>query len=279
MCTVIPGMGSAWESNIARLIEQANETLSSSAYTRQRGGIERTPSPCRRRRARILDPSPLCPASPSTFRGDRGASYRRGSEGWDASLLTRERVGGGGASESGLPMPPLAPAAVATYSRLTAARVDCARIDGMEERIKLEVQTVVRRDVNQRVSLSERAAEAVRQRVDGLAEEVANLGEIIRRSNASTETALEQLLSGEQRNRNAVAILESWRVEREGWCVRTGDSLESVTEDVRSLARRTHSQQKGLDEVVEVQADLAASAKSARMLGEVASASSMAPIR
>lgn len=51
------------------------------------------------------------------------------------------------------------------------------------------------------MSLSERAAEAVRQRVDGLAEEVANLGEIVRNSNASTATALEQLLAGEQRSR------------------------------------------------------------------------------
>lgn len=58
-----------------------------------------------------------------------------------------------------------------------------------------------RTQVNQRVSLSERAAEAVRQRVEGIAEEVANLGETIRKSNASTATALEQLLAGEQRSR------------------------------------------------------------------------------
>ena len=49
--------------------------------------------------------------------------------------------------------------------------------------------------------MSERAAEGVRKRVDGLAEEVANLGEIVRRSNASTATALEQLLADEQRSR------------------------------------------------------------------------------
>jgi len=49
--------------------------------------------------------------------------------------------------------------------------------------------------------MSERAAEAVRKRVDGLAEEVANLGEIVRRSNASTAIALEQLLADEQRSR------------------------------------------------------------------------------
>lgn len=55
--------------------------------------------------------------------------------------------------------------------------------------------------MNQRVSMSERAAEAVRKRVDGLAEEVANLGEIVRKSNASTATALEQLLADEQRSR------------------------------------------------------------------------------
>lgn len=153
MCTVVPGMGSAWESNIARLIEQANETLSSSTHARHRGGSENTVSPRRRHRTRTGDPSPHLPASPSTFRGDRGASYRRGSEGWDASLLIRERMVGGG---DGLPMPPPAPAtSVAPYSRLTAARVDGARIDGMEERIKLEVQTVVRRDVSGAVERQE----------------------------------------------------------------------------------------------------------------------------
>lgn len=159
MCTVVPGMGSAWESNIARLIDQANETLSSSAYARHRGGGERTLSPCRRHRPRTCDQLPLPPASPSTFRGDRSASYRRGSEGWDASLLSRERVGGGGArGEGGFSVPPPVPAAAATpYSRLTAARVDGARIDGMEERIKLEVQTVVRRDVSTSVERQGRA--------------------------------------------------------------------------------------------------------------------------
>lgn len=60
---------------------------------------------------------------------------------------------------------------------------------------------VSRTQVNQRVSLSERAAEAVRQRVEILAEEVANLGETIRKTNTSTATALEQLLAGEQRSR------------------------------------------------------------------------------
>lgn len=150
MCAAVPVMGSCWESNIARLIDQANETLSSSAYTRHHGDIERT-LPMRRRghRTSTRSPSPLHSAAPSNFRGDRGTSYRRGSEGWDASLLTRERAGGGaGSAGDGFPIPCPPPAAPASYSRLAAARVDGARIDGMEDIIKLEVQTVVRRDVS-----------------------------------------------------------------------------------------------------------------------------------
>ena len=79
--------------------------------------------------------------------------------------------------------------------------------------------------------------------------------------------------------RSAVTLLEAWRADREGWCARTGDSLASVTEDARALARRAHTQQKVLDEAVLAQEDLAASVKSIRKVGEAASASAMAPIR
>ncbi|CBJ48977.1 hypothetical protein Esi_0115_0012 [Ectocarpus siliculosus] len=152
----------------------------------------------------------------------------------------------------------------------------------MEDRIKLEVQTVVRRDVDQRVSLAERAAEAVRQRVDGLAEEVASLGEIVRRSSATTTahaTALEQLQASQQRTRSTVTLLETWRADREGWCARTSESLHSLTEDSRALSRRAHTQQKALGEVEVAQEDLAVLVKSTRRVGEAASASAMAPIR
>lgn len=139
-------MGDGWESNIARLIDQANITLSSSANARQNGGGGRTASPHRGYRH---NPLPLSSAaSPSTFRGDRGASYRRGTEGWGASLLVRDRVGDGGGSGDKFPAPYPPPPAPALFSRLAAARVDGARIDGMEDRIKLEVQTVVGRDVS-----------------------------------------------------------------------------------------------------------------------------------
>ncbi|CAM9502050.1 unnamed protein product [Ectocarpus sp. 6 AP-2014] len=280
MCTLAPWMGDGWESNIARLIDQANRTLSSSANARQNGG-GRTASPHRGYRH---NPLPLSSAaSPSTFRGDRGASYRRGTEGWGASLLlVRDRVGDGGGSGDKFPAPYPPPPAPAPFSRLAEARVDGARIDGMEDRIKLEVQTVVRRDVDQRVSLAERAAEAVRQRVDGLAEEVASLGEIVRRSSATTTahaTALEQLQAGQQRTRSTVTLLETWRADREGWCARTSESLHSLTEDSRALSRRAHTQQKALGEVEVAQEDLAASVKSTRRVGEAASASAMAPIR
>ena len=52
-----------------------------------------------------------------------------------------------------------------------------------------------------------------------------------------------------------------------------------MTEDARALTRRAHTQQKVLDEAVLAQEDLAASVKSARKVGEAASASAMAPIR
>ena len=61
--------------------------------------------------------------------------------------------------------------------------------------------------------MSERAAEGVRKRVDGLAEEVANLGEIVRRSNASTATALEQLLADEQRSRCRYSCNDSLKLK------------------------------------------------------------------
>lgn len=145
MCTLAPWTGDGWESNIARLIDQANRTLSSSANARQNGG-GRTASP---HRGYHHNPLPLSSAaSPSTFRGDRGASYRRGTEEWGASLSVRDRVGDGGGPGDGFPAPYPPPPAPAPFSRLAAARVDGARIDGMEDRIKLEVQTVVRRDVS-----------------------------------------------------------------------------------------------------------------------------------
>ncbi|CAN0394127.1 unnamed protein product, partial [Ectocarpus sp. 12 AP-2014] len=239
MCTLAPWMGDGWESNIARLIDQANRTLSSSANARQNSGSGRTASPHRGDRHNPLSLSSA--ASPSTFRGDRGASYRRGTEGWGASLLVRDRVGDGSGSGDKFPAPYPPPPAPAPFSRLAADRVDGARIDGMEDRIKLEVQTVVRRDVDQRVSLAERAADAVRKRVDGLAEEVASLGEIVRRSGATTTahaTALEQLQASQQRTRSTITLLKTWRADCEGWCARTSESLHSLTEDSRALSRR-----------------------------------------
>lgn len=151
MCTVgmAPEIGSGWEANIARLINQANETLSSSAHSRRQ-----QTSPYRGSRP----PSPLRHPPPTTFRGDRGASYRRDSTGWDASLLSRSGNGGYSDGYAGPGSSPTKtrphsssntpPAAPATFSRLTEARVNDARMDGMEDRVRLEVQTVVRRDVS-----------------------------------------------------------------------------------------------------------------------------------
>lgn len=137
------GMGSGWEANIARLIDQANETLSSSARSRQysqaqffrsadgSGVIRPASSPYRG--------SPVSNRfSPTSFRGDRAASYRRGSEGWDTSLLMKGPSARPGRAFVGTALiPPPVP-----LSHLARARVNDARIDGMEDRIKLEVQPV-----------------------------------------------------------------------------------------------------------------------------------------
>lgn len=143
MCTAVAsGMGSGWEANIARLIDEANATLSSSAYFRHHS--ERTLlTPHADHRTITRKPSPLRSAAPANFRGDRSASYRRDSEGWDASsLLIRQPRDGGGGWGDRFPVPP-PPPAPASYSRPVEARVDSARIEGMENRIKLEVQTNV----------------------------------------------------------------------------------------------------------------------------------------
>lgn len=144
MCTVAHGMGSGWEQHIARLIDQAHETLNSSAYSRRHHLSGSAPSPY----GNLSSPYRGSSATPlrstaGTFRGDRGASYRRGSEGWDESSFVNESngVGGGCPSPSMAPPPP-------PFSRLAGARVHDARIDGLEDRVKLEVQTVVRRDVS-----------------------------------------------------------------------------------------------------------------------------------
>ncbi len=142
MCTAVAaGMGSGWESNIARLIDEANTTLSNSAYFRHHG--ERNLPPHADHRTTTRKPSPLRSAgAPATFRGDRSASYRRDSEGWDASalLIRQPRAGGGRGDRFPVPPPPPTPA---SYSRPVATRVDNARIEGMEDRIKLDVQTNV----------------------------------------------------------------------------------------------------------------------------------------
>lgn len=144
MCTVAHGMGSGWEQHIARLIDQAHETLSSSAYSRRHHVSGSAPSPYGSLSSpyRGSSTTPLRSA-PATFRGDRGASYRRGSAGWDESSFARESSAGGGGCPSPSMVPPPPP-----FSRLAGARVHDARIDGLEDRVKLEVQTVVRRDVS-----------------------------------------------------------------------------------------------------------------------------------
>lgn len=73
--------------------------------------------------------------------------------------------------------------------------------------------------------------------------------------------------------------METWREDREGWSTRIDDSLTALAEDARVLKRRTHTQQNVIDEAVATQEDLAASVKSSRKVGEVASASAMAPMR
>lgn len=136
-------MGSGWEQHIARLIDQAHETLNSSAYSRRHHLSGSASSPYGNLSSPYRGSATPLRSAPGTFRGDRGASYRRGSEGWDESSFVKESNGGGGGCLSPSMAPPPPP-----FSRLAAARVHDARIDGLEDRVKLEVQTVVRRDVS-----------------------------------------------------------------------------------------------------------------------------------
>lgn len=79
-------------------------------------------------------------------------------------------------------------------------------------------------------------------------------------------------------HRNALSLFETWRVDREGWCARTDDSLSSLAEEARVLARRGHSQQRALDESA-TQEGLAHAIKTTQKAGEAATASAIAPVR
>lgn len=157
MCAIAPEMGSCWEKNISRLLEQANDTLASSARSRHHSHSQKvthSESGSGRWDARTSPPYrgrsfPLR-SGLSNFRGDRSASYRRGSDAWDSSLLESRPDGFDG---FGLDSPPShRPAPLsASFSRRAGARVDEARLDGMEDRVRLEVQAVVRRDVSSHI--------------------------------------------------------------------------------------------------------------------------------
>lgn len=146
-------MENGWEVNIARLIDKANETLAASAQSRHydyvhtnrrdwsgrnNGGASSSSS---------MGISFASTTAPSTLQGDRGASYRYGSGGWDRSSRgNRPQV----------PLPhadgvssnqPLASRS-ANFSRPVEARMNDERNTDMENRIKLEVQAVVQRDVS-----------------------------------------------------------------------------------------------------------------------------------
>lgn len=143
-------MGSEWEAYIARLIDRANETLAGSAakswHSRHFARADHTgvgsAGPSFPYRGGTATQNP----GPTTFRGDRGASYRRGSGAWDASLLVKNSQAWSKRSDGFVSRSP--PIPTASYSRLAEARVHDARLDGMEDRVKLEVQTAVRRDVS-----------------------------------------------------------------------------------------------------------------------------------
>lgn len=189
------GMGDGWEINIARLIDQANETLarrssskrnvtspSSTLFARNgnmtnrrrnsshflRGGAgdagsdvsqyhhAGASSSTRRPYHRFGDLSAVTrrPLS-SVLNGEhRRASYLRDT-GWDvprpksSALLAARPVPSsrksfaGGTDERRSRSPPPPP----LLSREAKSRVNDAKIDGMEDRIKLEVHTMVRRDV------------------------------------------------------------------------------------------------------------------------------------
>lgn len=172
------GMGDGWEANIARLIDEANQTLSKSTsssshranYRRKKNAISSvdlglregyrsstvdpraafaTDSSVSSPRQRTTDYSSSSPLTrPSSFRGDRGASYHLNDNmsAWDIPQnlggLARPASSSRARSPPRATTPPTPP-----LSRFAESRVNDARIEAMEDRIKLELHTVVRRDV------------------------------------------------------------------------------------------------------------------------------------
>lgn len=190
MNTTALGMGDGWEVNIARLIDKANETLNRSAssphyakYRRRQStasttftpatvvdiGLQENPdrtssmSSMHSGRSLLLSSSPHHRRSnygssflsySSSFRGDRGASYRLNDDtaaAWDVTQGlegdARRPASARGTARSTKPLratsPPPPP-----LSRFAEARVHEARIEGLEDKIKLEVQTMMRLDVS-----------------------------------------------------------------------------------------------------------------------------------
>lgn len=146
-------MESGWEINIARLIDKANETLAASAQSRphdyvhinrrgwsgrNHGGASSSSS---------MGVSFASTSAPTTLQGDRDALYRYESEGWDRSSRGNRLQ---------VPLPPSdgvssnRPLALRSpsFSEPVEARMDDERINGMETRIKLEVQAVIQRYVS-----------------------------------------------------------------------------------------------------------------------------------
>lgn len=180
------GMGDGWEANIARLIDQANQTLSRSASSSHHANYRRKAYTASSldlglrddRRSSTADtraafatsmPSGRSLSSPHqsgtnhssssfrtrppSFRGDRGASYRLNGNtaAWDIpqrlGVLARPASSDNFSPRARSPpratTPPPPP-----LSRVAECRVNDARIEGMEDRIKLVVHALVRRDVS-----------------------------------------------------------------------------------------------------------------------------------
>ncbi|CAM9356425.1 unnamed protein product, partial [Sphacelaria rigidula] len=138
--------------------------------------------------------------------------------------------------------------------------------------------------VDQRVSVAERASDALKQRIEELTTEVSGLGKTVRKYDGaamSQDAVLEQIQADGRRNRSSIIEIEGWRADREGWCARTDATMESLAEDSRVLTRRCQTQHQAIGELGDriTQADLSAAVGATLKAAETATATALAPVR
>lgn len=134
-------MGDRWAANISRLIDHADKTLSSSSTSHRR----RSRSMSQRgngNRNSGLSPNPHdSPIHPSPFCCDRRVLSSETGRLTPPGSRSLPRSSN---DSDARPPPPLTPTPLSRHSE---ARINLARFEGMEDRIKLEVHAMIRRDV------------------------------------------------------------------------------------------------------------------------------------